>query len=128
MKWVNILFSFLSIVVICYLNLNIEKIQYYHTKQSGEKHFWSAKEREAIKYRKLDKLLGTRNYVIFNCYKYEHPSVMFYAGFPAYDFLPGGEHIDIVNQKGKLVAIFDNGNLPNQYLTNDDIYKIRFNN
>jgi len=75
-------------------------------------------------YRRLGAVLSPKH-VVMNVKPLEFVDVMFYSGLPAYDRLPTPEEHAMLLDRGRLLAVFDDGDLPPFLADDDRVTKLR---
>jgi 4-amino-4-deoxy-L-arabinose transferase len=113
------LFKIIIVFTICIFNLNLEELQYNHSKYKKNKTNYRTQKMTYIPvFKKLNKILPDNKYVIFNAPKDEAVSIMFYSGICTYEYPITPEiYKDLKNRKIKM-ASFDYGELP-EFVKND---------
>jgi 4-amino-4-deoxy-L-arabinose transferase len=108
--------------------INVEKIQLTHTswqKKPGD--FWYVDNEDHKLAIELNNLIPDINqYVIFNMDNYKNIKAMFHSDAVAvYAHLPSQQDLIIVRNKGFKAAVYDDGNLPPEIASNNDILKFK---
>lgn len=119
---------FSILIFICFLLMNISRIQNNHTnKEPVGKYIRNTELREMAFITKLSKFLGESKYVVFNTVIRENDQipVMFYTNYIAYNFIPDLKQIDRIRKKAYKIAILDTGNLPDYICNDEQIVKIK---
>lgn len=112
----NLIFAF-SITIIVVFRFDIEFLQEKHT-------FWKESNqysRMLLHNKQIFKSLNlSSKAILFNIKGRHYIEAMFYTGLPAYNFIPSYEQYNNIKNKGRIIAIFDNGKteIPD-YLKND---------
>ncbi|MFZ4411585.1 MAG: glycosyltransferase family 39 protein [Bacteroidales bacterium] len=112
-------FTTLLLFLVCIYNLNLDKIQYYHSNyQKNRDNYRTQNSTHSCLYKNLNKILTDKNLVLFNASQHDNISIMFYSGITAYD-VPITEAIyrDFKKRNIKM-ATFDTGDLPD-FIKND---------
>ncbi len=102
------------ILVISWFNLNLNKINEIHSPDSDLARMLTHNKEIFLK---LNKILP-QDAVVFNVKGRHYIECMFYTPFPAYNFIPTVDQFEDLKRKGKIVAIFKTGDLPD-YILND---------
>ncbi|MFK7783854.1 MAG: ArnT family glycosyltransferase [Crocinitomicaceae bacterium] len=125
MKWLSTTICAITLLLFGFMNLNLDKIQNYHTDwkpHDNHKRAWEIAEMKSI--RLIQENLNT-DYVVFNTsvtYEGNIPT-MFYTGITAYSFIPSEEQVQEVKRQNKKIAVLDLGNLPS-YIHEDANIKV----
>lgn len=127
-RWVNFSITIGVVLLFSYMNLNLKKIQNYHTDwrpNDNENRAMELAEMESIE---LIKESVDQDYVVFNTnITYDgRISTMFYTGTTAYGFIPSIEQLNTLKRLKKKIAILDMGNLPSYIIDDSAIKKIHF--
>lgn len=117
----KVFFVFLMISVVI-LNINIESFQINHSNWKKNLFLYYNRKTQ-IEWRdfceNLETQLPDKKYIIFNCPEpLQNIKLMFYSDYIAYMGMPTSEQIQIIQNKGYKVAIYDNGNLPSEIISN----------
>ena len=119
-------FNIIILSVICYFNIDIERIQKNHNKnQKFKTDFIVQNLIHTPVYKQLSKIVPDNSYVIFNAYENEDVSIMFYTDFIAYDFPISKEIYNELKMRNIKMATFDNGDLPDFVKNDNEIFIIR---
>jgi len=103
--------------------LNLQEVELMHTMKEP----WLTNRTNQIKKQKLIENLPEnikgKNYVLFNAniVMFSNIPVMFHTNHIAYYYMPSEEDIAKVKEEGMEIAIWDFGNIPENYLQRDDI-------
>lgn len=110
--YINI-FKTITLSVICYFGLKIDKIQDNHNyNQIFKSNLIPLNIIHTPLYKKLNKIIPNNTYVIFNVPESEDICIMFYSGITAYDFPITLEIYKNLKKRNIKMATFDKGNLP----------------
>lgn len=122
-KWLGSLLVSVVVTLFAFMNLNLEKIQNYHTDWKPHDNHKRALEIAEMKTIHLIQKKLNRDYVVFNTTVTidGHIPTMFYTDITAYNFIPSKEQIQKVRHLDKKVAVLDMGNLPSHILEDKDI-------
>lgn len=115
LKKIAFLFNLSFVISICFLLLNLSKIQNYHTMWKPNDNCGRATQLAEMKFiEKLSEQMGHRKSVIFypngslNC----HIPVMFYTDYVAYNFLPTQNQVENLKSQSYQVAVVESADLP----------------
>ncbi|MCW3102896.1 MAG: hypothetical protein JWO09_1336 [Bacteroidetes bacterium] len=120
-------FMVLTLLLICWGNLNLYKIAYKHTLEvkPNDNDKRADKIRDAAFIKSLATILPSPDYVIFNCKEEKNIGIMFYTDFIAYDKpLEYNTYLQLKKQNIKL-AVIDNGKLPDYILNDPAVVRIQ---
>jgi 4-amino-4-deoxy-L-arabinose transferase len=121
-------FLFIAIVAsVEFISFNLESIQSHHT-------FWKLKDfpylKSEVDFKKTCDYVNTNisdtSYVFFNCGFPNNINFMFETNFIGYARIPDINDIKKVEEKGYKIAIFNDGNLPIEMVTNEKFKIINF--
>ena len=109
--------------------LNLEKVEDLHTMK---KPWLTNKTNDIIELKAIQQLpenINGNDYVLFNANitPLGFVPVMFHTNHIAYGHIPPEEHIQLVKDKGLEVAIWDLGNLPEDFYLRDDVVILTVN-
>jgi 4-amino-4-deoxy-L-arabinose transferase-like glycosyltransferase len=116
------------VIFLCFLLLNLSKIQNYHTDWKPNDNCNRKAELEEIKFiERLKMRLGNQKYVVFNSNVRlnGHIPIMFYTDYIAYNTIPTENQIKQIQEKKYNIAIFDDNSLPEYILRRKDILRIK---
>ncbi len=123
----ELILRFFILIAVCYILLDLPKIQNYHTDWrpiDNCNRKADLEQMEAI--RKIANRLPDDKYVVFNTdiRVNGHISVMFYTNCVSYGFIPNEMQIEKIKMQSYKIAILDTGGLPDYIINDKDILKI----
>lgn len=110
--------SSLFLILIGWHSLNLYLIEKLHSFKYTENSYRKNRINSTLLANRIDKLIFTDDYVIFNCKELNAIPIMFYTGLTAYEHVVSFEDYTVLKEKNIKLAVFDDGNLP-EYLIND---------
>ena len=126
-RWVNGI-KLVGLVTICFFLINISRIRNYHTDWKPHDNCNRIGDLKQMDFIQKVKALptGTKWKIYNSAIRVNgHIAVMFYTGYPAYDFIPDEKLIRRIKEEPGRIAIVDNGDLPGFIKEDKDIVIIK---
>ncbi len=121
------IYTTLILGIISGINLDVEKIQEYHTLYKKEENSYLHNKLKTTPFIRTfsEKFAPTEDYVLFNCRPDDNIPFMFFNELvAAYSFIPDSNTIIQVKQQGHKVVVFDDKQLPSYLQRDMDVLKI----
>jgi hypothetical protein len=109
-----------------YSGLDLYRIERQHTLISVEQSTYRVFRLNNVKtFKALDKMLPSRDYVVFNCRPFEEVMGMFYSDHLIYGFILNEDQYKMLKANGVKIAIFDGEHTIDALKNDPEVIKIR---